>query len=226
MARQKMSLAQKVNVLRAAVMGTNDGIISVAGIIFGVAGASSSAFAILISGLAGMLAGTVSMAMGEYVSVHSQTDAQETAIRQEKSLLKHDFSGQVAFIQNKLAAAGISASLAQQAANEMMSTAPVVSLVREKHGFDPNEKTSPYAAALASMISFPLGSALPLLSVVLFPVHLRLLGTMTAVLLALVLTGYFAAILSNSNRLHGTVRNVISGLFTMIITFLIGSLFR
>lgn len=222
---KKMSLAQKVNVLRAAVMGTNDGIISVAGIVFGVAGANTSSFAILISGLAGMLAGTVSMAMGEYVSVHSQTDAQETAISQEKALLQNDFSGQVAFLTDKLQTAGISSALANKAAGEMLEKAPLVTLVREKHGFDPNEKTSPYAAALASMISFPMGSALPLLSVVLFPTVMRLQGTMLSVLIALVLTGYVAAILSNSNRLHGTIRNVISGLFTMVVTYLIGTLF-
>ena len=102
-----MSLAQKVNVMRAAVMGANDGILSVAGIVIGVAGASTSNFAIFISGIAGMLAGTVSMAMGEYVSVNSQKDFQKKAIIQQQAALATNYDHEYDFVLQKYLAHGI-----------------------------------------------------------------------------------------------------------------------
>ena len=223
--QKSITLAQKINVLRAAVMGANDGIISVAGIVLGVAGAASSSFAILISGLAGMLAGTISMAMGEYVSVHSLSDAEVAAFVREKKILDTDYHKEFLFIKNKLLKAGISEELSQKATKEMMDRDPLKSIVREKYGFELNEKTNPYAAAIASMISFPLGATLPLLSILIFPVQYRIFGTMLAVIISLVFTGYFAAQLSHSSKLHGTIRNVISGMLTMIVTYFIGVMF-
>ena len=223
--QKSITLAQKINVLRAAVMGANDGIISVAGIVLGVAGAASSSFAILISGLAGMLAGTISMAMGEYVSVHSQSDAEVADVVREKKILDTDYQKEFLFIKNKLLKAGISEELSHKATKEMMDKDPLKSIVREKYGFELNEKTNPYAAAIASMISFPLGATLPLLSILIFPVQYRIFGTMLAVIISLVFTGYFAAQLSHSSKLHGTIRNVISGMLTMIVTYFIGVMF-
>ena len=219
--QKSITLAQKINVLRAAVMGANDGIISVAGIVLGVAGAASSSFAILISGLAG----TISMAMGEYVSVHSQSDAEVAAVVREKKILDTDYQKEFLFIKNKLLKAGISEELSHKATKEMMDRDPLKSIVREKYGFELNEKTNPYAAAIASMISFPLGATLPLLSILIFPVQYRIFGTMLAVIISLVFTGYFAAQLSHSSKLHGTIRNVISGMLTMIVTYFIGVMF-
>ena len=141
--QKSITLAQKINVLRAAVMGANDGIISVAGIVLGVAGAASSSFAILISGLAGMLAGTISMAMGEYVSVHSQSDAEVAAVVREKKILDTDYQKEFLFIKNKLLKAGISEELSHKATKEMMDRDPLKSIVREKYGFELNEKTNP-----------------------------------------------------------------------------------
>ena len=134
--QKSITLVQKINVLRAAVMGANDGIISVAGIVLGVAGAASSSFAILISGLAGMLAGTISMAMGEYVSVHSQSDAEVAAVVREKKILDTDYQKEFLFIKNKLLKAGISEELSHKATKEMMDRDPLKSIVREKYGFE------------------------------------------------------------------------------------------
>ena len=106
-----------------------------------------------------------------------------------------------------------------------MDRDPLKSIVREKYGFELNEKTNPYAAAIASMISFPLGATLPLLSILIFPVQYRIFGTMLAVIISLVFTGYFAAQFSHSSKLHGTIRNVISGMLTMIVTYFIGVMF-
>ena len=223
--QKSITLAQKINVLRAAVMGANDGIISVAGIVLGVAGAASSSFAILISGLAGMLAGTMSMAMGQYVSVHSHSDAEVAAVVREKKILDTDYQKEFLFIKNKLLKAGISEELSHKATKEMMDRDPLKSIVREKYGFELNEKTNPYAAAIAAMISFPRGATLPLLSILIFPVQYRIFGTMLAVIISLVFTGYFAAQLSHSSKLHGTIRNVISGMLTMIVTYFIGVMF-
>lgn len=223
--RKIMTLAQKINVLRAGVMGANDGIISVAGIVLGVAGATSNNFAIFIAGIGGLLAGNISMAMGEYVSVHSQRDAQQKATIEETELLKTDYDQQSQFISSKLMASGISSELSEQATQEMMANDPLVTVVREKYGFDPNNFTSPLAAALASMLSFTAGALLPLAAITLFPVHSRIIGTGITVLLALAITGFSAAVLGHADRTRGVVRNTFSGLLTMVVTYFIGSLF-
>lgn len=113
--KKRMSLAQRVNILRASVMGANDGILSVAGIVVGVAGATTNSFSILISGLAGMLAGTISMAMGEYVSVNTQKDSQKMAITKQKAALADDYEAEASLVVQKYVNQGISKPLAQQA---------------------------------------------------------------------------------------------------------------
>lgn len=223
--KKKTTLAQRINVLRASVMGANDGILSVAGIVVGVAGAATSSFAIFISGIAGMIAGTVSMAMGEYVSVNAEKDAQRKAIETQTVALDNDYDGEFAFVRDKYLASGIRPELADQAAKEMMSEDPLKTTVRERFGFNVGEYTNPYAAAIASMISFPTGSILPLVSITLLPAKWRILGTFIAVIIALSITGYVAAILGNANRRNGTRRNVIAGILTMLVTYGIGSLF-
>ena len=147
--KKKMSLAQRINILRAAVMGANDGILSVAGIVIGVAGAATSNFAIFISGIAGMLAGTVSMAMGEYVSVSAEKDSQKQAIATEKQALKDDYDGEYDFVRQKYLKKGIKPELVEKAVHEMMERDALRTMVRERYGFDVDEFTSPYAAAIA-----------------------------------------------------------------------------
>lgn len=97
--------------------------------------------------------------------------------------------------------------------------------VQERYGFNPNEFTSPYAAAIASFISFPTGSILPMVAVTVSPVNVRILATAIAVLIALLITGYFAAVLGKSNRIKSMIRNAAAGLLTMGVTYLIGQLF-
>lgn len=220
--KKQLSLAQKVNVLRAAVMGANDGIISVAGIVIGVAGAHESNYAILISGIAGMLAGTVSMAMGEYVSVSTQKDSEKQAIAQEKSHLALNYDHEFQMVKQKYLAQGIKEELAQQATKEMMAKDPLVTTVRERFGLNINEIINPYAAAIASMLSFPTGSLLPMLAITIFPEKIKILATFVAVLIALALTGWGAAILSNADKKHGILRNILSGMLTMAVTYIIG----
>ncbi|MCH8625581.1 VIT1/CCC1 transporter family protein [Lactiplantibacillus plantarum] len=223
--KKRMSLAQRVNILRASVMGANDGILSVAGIVVGVAGATTNSFSILISGLAGMLAGTISMAMGEYVSVNTQKDSQKMAITKQKAALADDYEAEASLVVQKYVDQGISKPLAQQATREMMAEDALTTTVRERYGFNPNQFISPYAAGIASMIAFPTGSILPLVSITFFPPRVKVLATVLAVGIALMITGYVAAMLGNANRRLGMVRNVVAGLLTMIVTYFIGHLF-
>lgn len=223
--KKKSSLAQRINVIRASVMGANDGILSVAGIVLGVAGATTNSFAIFISGIAGMLAGTVSMAMGEYVSVNSQRDAQQHAVAEQKVALKNDYQGEFDFVKNKYMDTGISEALASKATKEMMDKDAVLTSVRERFGFDLNNYTSAYAAAFASMISFSLGSLLPLLTITFAPRAWRVPLTVVSVAIALSITGYSAAALGKAIRSRAVIRNVVTGLLTMAATYLIGSLF-
>lgn len=224
MARKKMSLAQKVNILRASVMGANDGIISIAGIVIGVAAATNNAYSILISGLSGTLAGMISMCMGEYVSVFTQKDSQKMALISERQRLDDQYQEEFNYVQQKYEDQDIDPKLAKQATKELMDKDALLTVVQERYGFNPKEFTSPYAAAIASFISFPTGSVLPMLAVTLAPAESRILATAIAVLIALLITGYCAAILSNSNRLKSSIRNAIAGLLTMGVTYIIGQL--
>lgn len=224
MARKKMSLAQKVNILRASVMGANDGIISIAGIVIGVAAATNNAYSILISGLSGTLAGMISMCMGEYVSVSTQKDSQKMALISERQRLDDQYQEEFNYVQQKYEDQDIDPKLAKQATKELMDKDALSTVVQERYEFNPKEFTSPYAAAIASFISFPTGSVLPMLAVTLAPAESRILATAIAVLIALLITGYCAAILSNSNRLKSSIRNAIAGLLTMGVTYIIGQL--
>lgn len=222
----KQSLMQRNNLIRAGVMGANDGILSVSGIVLGVAGATSNTGTILLAGFAGMLAGTVSMAMGEYVSVSSQHDAQEKVRRVQTEALKSQYDTEFTFVKDKYVAEGISSHLAHQAAEEMMSKDPLTTTVRERYGFSLNHELSAGGAALASLISFPIGSILPMLAISVMPRSMREIATFIAVVIALALTGYAAAALNGANKQKAVMRNIIAGVFTMIVTYVIGSLFR
>lgn len=223
--KKKQGLAERINIMRASVMGANDGILSVAGIVIGVAGATSNNYAIFLAGISGMLAGTISMAMGEYVSVNAQRDTEQRAIMREKVALDEHPDTEIDFITQRYVDTGIQPELANKAATEMLQREPLVAGVRERYGFDPREKTSAIGAAVASMISFPTGSILPLLAITLLPANIKVIGTMIAVIIALSITGYAAATLGNANRMKATLRNVISGLLTMLVTYMIGLAF-
>lgn len=225
MAKKKMSLAQKVNVLRASVIGANDGIISIAGIVIGVAAATSNAYAILISGLSGTLAGMISMCMGEYVSVSTQKDSQKMALISERQRLADQYQEEFNYVQKKYEDQDIDPRLAKQATQELMEKDALGTAVQERYGFNPRDFTSPYAAAIASFISFPTGSILPMVAVTMSPANVRILATAIAVLIALLITGYCAAVLGYSNRLKSSIRNAVTGLLTMGVTYVIGQLF-
>lgn len=225
MAQKKISLAQKINVLRASVMGANDGIISVAGIVIGVAAATANTRSIVISGLSGSLAGMISMCMGEYVSVSLQKDSEKMALIAERERLADQPQEEFNFVKQKYIDQKINPQLAKQATTELMEKDALATAVEERYGFNIHDFTSPYAAAIASFFSFALGSVLPIVAITLAHPAQRILATVLAVMVALCITGYLAAVIGNSNRLKSMLRNVISGMITMGVTFLIGQLF-
>lgn len=222
----KQSLMQRNNLIRAGVMGANDGILSVSGIILGVAGATSNTGTILLAGFAGMLAGTVSMAMGEYVSVSSQHDAQEKVKHIQTKALSEDYKSEFEYVKEKYVADGISTQLATQATEEMMNKDALTTTVRERYGFSLDHELSAGGAALASLISFPIGSILPMVAISVSPQNMREVATFIAVVIALAITGYAAASLNGADKKKASIRNIVAGVFTMIVTYAIGSLFR
>ena len=147
------------------------------------------------------------------------------AIIAEKQHLEDDLDGVRQDMVNRYLAQEIDPQLANKAADELLGDDALDNVVQEKYGFNPKEFTSPHEAAIASFIAFPTGSILPMLAVTLSPVKMRIVATIVAVLIALAITGYVAAVLGDSNRVKSAIRNVVSGMMTMGVTFLIGQLF-
>lgn len=146
------------------------------------------------------------------------------ALISERQRLSDQYQEEFDYVQKKYEAQDIDPELAKQATKELMDKDALSTVVQERYGFNPRDFTSPYAAAIASFISFPTGSILPMLAVTLSPANIRIFATAIAVLIALLITGYCAAILSKSDRLKGSIRNAIAGLLTMGVTYIIGQL--
>ena len=163
------NFAGRLNILRAGVLGANDGIISIAGVVIGVASATSNIWIIFLSGLAAILAGAFSMAGGEYVSVSTQKDTEEAAVAREQLLLDKDIEAAkkslyAAYLQN-----GECETSAQLLVNKAFLKNPLKALVEEKYGIEYEEFTNPWHAAASSFIAFVLGSLPPMLSITIFP---------------------------------------------------------
>ena len=219
------NFAGRLNILRAGVLGANDGIISIAGVVIGVASATSNIWIIFLSGFAAILAGAFSMAGGEYVSVSTQKDTEEAAVAREQVLLDQDRelakkSLYAAYIQN-----GECETSAQLLTNKAFLNNPLKALVEEKYGIEYEEFTNPWHAAISSFISFFLGSLPPMLSVTIFPNDYRIPATVLIVGVALLLTGYTSAKLGKAPTKTAMIRNLAIGLLTMGVTFLLGQLF-
>ena len=145
-------------------------------------------------------------------------------ISQQEMLLKSDFEAEKSGVNQHYISQGVSEALAQQIAEEIMVEDPLRATIRQKYGIEVGEYTNPWHAAISSFISFTIGSLLPFIAVVLFPAHFRILGTVLAVSLALILTGYVSAQLGKAPKLAAIRRNLAVGLLTMIVTYGIGAL--
>ena len=212
----------KLNWIRAAVLGANDGIVSVAGLVVGVAGATTNKATILTAGIAGLVAGALSMAAGEYVSVSSQKDAEKALIEREIIELKENPEKELASIYESK---GLSPATAKKVARELTDHDAIKAHLDAEIGLSQDELTNPTHAAIASGVSFTLGAVLPLAAILLPPANLRVPIAFISVILALILTGYISATLGQASRRKATMRVVIGGALAMLITYGIGTLF-
>lgn len=217
-------ISSRLNWLRAAVLGANDGIVSTAGIVVGVAGATTDRTALLVAGVAGVAAGAMSMAAGEYVSVSTQRDSELALLAKERRELLEEPDAELAELAGLYVDKGLSEELAWQVARELTEHDALAAHAEVELGIDPDELTSPLAASLASMVSFAVGALLPLLVILLAADQLRIAATVGAVAAALALTGWASARLGYGPTGGAVVRNVLGGLFAMAVTYGIGSL--
>ena len=218
-------IGAKLNWLRAGVLGANDGIVSVAGIVVGVAGATTNSTTILTAGIAGLAAGAFSMAGGEYVSVSTQRDTEHALL----SLERHELETMPEAEERELAglyeAKGLSPQLAREVARELTEKDALRAHADAELGIDPDELTNPWHAAWASLLAFTAGALLPLLAIALADVSLRVWACAAAVVVGLVLTGWISARLGNAPVGRAVLRNVGAGVLTMAVTYGIGVLF-
>lgn len=215
----------RLNILRAGVLGANDGIISIAGVVIGVASATQDVWIIFLSGLAAVFAGAFSMAGGEYVSVSTQKDTEEAAVARERELLMKnpDIARQslyAAYVQN-----GECETSAQLLTNRAFLQDPLKALVEEKYGIEIEEFTNPWHAAVSSFLAFAVGALFPMVTIILLPASIRIWATVLIVALALLGTGYTSAKLGKAPIKNAMIRNLAIGLLTMAVTYLVGQFF-
>ncbi|MEO5949334.1 MAG: VIT family protein [Candidatus Saccharimonas sp.] len=214
-----------LNKLRAAVLGANDGIVSTSSVLMGVAGATSDSHAIAIAGLAALIAGALSMAVGEYVSVSSQSDAEKAFIEGEKADLKEMPEYELDELAREYMKHGVSRETAAQVAKELTQKNALKAHLRMHFNLDPDEINNPWHAAIASLLAFSVGGIIPFLVIILTPQDYKIYATVGAVVLCLVATGYFSSRAGGASHLRAIIRVVFGGLVAMGVTYLVGVLF-
>jgi VIT1/CCC1 family predicted Fe2+/Mn2+ transporter len=217
---------KKSNRLRAAVMGSNDGILSVSGLVIGVASANSAKLIILTAGAAGIVAGAISMAAGEYISVSAERDNEKALINKEKLELEQnpeDELKELAYLYEKR---GIDRLTSLKVAKELMKSDALRAHSESELNINPNNLTNPWNAVGASAVSYTSGALIPLIAIMLPFGTLTIPITFFAVLAALTITGFISAKISGSSAKRAILRVVFCGAAAMVITFLIGKLFK
>lgn len=218
------SIAGRLNWLRAGVLGANDGVVSVAAIVVGVAGATTTLAPIVAAGVAGAVGGAISMALGEYVSVSSQSDSQKALIAKEKHELATTPDEELAELAAIYEGKGLSPQTAQTVARELTAHDALSAHLEAELHITENEVASPWAAAVASAAAFTVGALLPFLAIVLLPEPVRIPLTFAVVLAALAGTGVLSSAIGGSPWLRPTVRVVVGGALALGVTFAIGRL--
>ena len=216
---------RKLNWLRAAVLGANDGIVSVASIVVGVAGASSNLDFILTAGIAGLCAGGLSMGVGEYVSVSTQRDTQKALLEKERFELENSPEEEFEELAAIYKAKGLSRETAYTVAKELTAHDVFAAHVDAELGIDPNDLTNPWHAAWASAISFFCGGIIPLLLIIISTDATRIIATFVGVLIALIITGALSAYAGGADKMKAIIRVVTGGILAMLVTFGVGKLF-
>ena len=221
---QRQTMAAKLNWLRAGVLGANDGIVSTAGLVMGVAGATTDSNAILIAGIAGLVAGSISMAGGEYTSVSAQKDSEKAALSKERIELAENPALELRELAWFYEQKGLSSELAGQVATELTAKDALKAHAEAELGIDSEQHASPGQAALSSFVAFAGGSLLPLLAVTGPWVEYRIQVTVAAVIASLAVTGFVGARIGGARSGKAIIRNVVVSLLTMGITYAIGQL--
>lgn len=217
--------ADRIGWLRAAVLGANDGIVSTASLVVGVLAASGVRHDALVAGIAGLVAGAMAMAAGEYVSVSSQADTEKADLAREKRELETDDAGERRELANIYVKRGLDPELAKKVTDQLMAHDALMAHARDELGLSEIHTAQPIQAALASALSFAVGAALPLLIVVLAPTGLMIPLVIASSLLFLGAMGVLAAYLGGANMWVGAFRVTFWGLLAMLATALVGKLF-
>jgi vacuolar iron transporter family protein len=210
--------------LRASVLGANDGIVSTASLILGVAAAHASETTILLSGTAALVAGAMSMATGEYVSVHSQADTEAAALAQERAELEVDFAGERRELSEIYVRRGLDRKLASQVAAQLMAHDALGSHARDELGLTTVSQARPLQAALASAASFASGAILPLLVAAWSPARYRMISIVVVSLLCLLILGGWSARVGGASVRIGALRVAFWSALAMGVTALAGAL--
>lgn len=217
--------ADRIGWLRAGVLGANDGIVSTASLVVGVAAASAVRGDVLLAGIAGLVAGAMSMAAGEYVSVSSQADTEKADLAREKKELETDDVTERRELVNIYIQRGLEPALAKKVADQLMAKDALMAHARDELGLNEIHTARPIQAALASALSFAVGAVLPLLAVMVAPVQWMIPIVVASSLLFLAVMGVIAAKLGGANMWVGALRVAFWGLLAMLATFLVGKLF-
>lgn len=217
-------LAQRLNWLRAGVLGANDGIVSVAAVVVGVAGATVQTAPILTAGAAALVGGAVSMALGEYVSVSSQRDSEHALIAKERRELEEMPEAELAELAGIYQSKGLTPETAQRVAEELTAHDALAAHLSAELNIDQTDVVSPWHAAFASLSAFLVGGLLPLAAILIPGPAWRVPVTFIAVLLALAFTGGLGAHIGGSGRWRAAMRVVIGGALALVTTFAVGTL--
>lgn len=210
--------------LRAAVLGANDGLISTASLMVGVAAATGTRSAILVAGIAGLTAGALSMAAGEYVSVSSQRDTEQADLARERSELSATPDAELAELARIFEARGVSVELAGRVAAELTAIDPLTVHAREELGIDPAALANPVQASIVSALSFVAGAVVPILVVAAAPSGIRVALTMIVTVVGLVALGSLGARLGGAPQRRAALRVFVGGTLALLISLGIGKL--
>lgn len=216
---------KKLNWLRASVLGANDGIVSTASIIVGVAGASPEISVVMTAGVAGMVAGALSMGVGEYISVSTQRDTERALIEKERQELLDNPEKELEELATIYESKGLSHDTAQLVAKELSEKDAFAAHLDAELGIHPDHLTDPWHAAYASTASFICGAIIPIVMILIAPINMRIPVTFLGVLIALVFTGALSAYAGEANIPKAIIRVTTGGILAMIVTFGIGSIF-
>ena len=210
--------------LRAAVLGADDGLVSVSSIMLGVSAAHANSSIILTAGIAGLVAGAMSMAAGEYISVSSQKDSEKADILQEKRSLKDNPDEELAELTEIYIQRGLDKILAKQVAVQLHDHDALEAHLRDEIGIDPEDLSNPVQALLASAIAFSLGAIIPILAALIFKGPHSSMAIVIATLLFLGISGAIGAFLGGGNKIWAAARVFLGGGIAMAVTSLIGHL--